>query len=124
MSRQDKTTITNKDASLTHERNELDFPVLPVQQMRELHEFRPDIVDFIVEETKNESAHRRLMEQYATIRSFWGFVIGQVFGLLIGLGGIAGGLWATLEGHDGVGGTIASIAIGTLAVAFIRRQKN
>lgn len=57
---------------------EIDTPVLPVEHMERLHQFRPDIVDWILRQTENEAA----------------------------------------------GGTIASIAIGTLAVAFIGKLKN
>ena len=53
-----------------------------------------------------------------------GIVFAAFFGFLIGIGGIAGGAYVAVSGHPTAGGTIASIAIGTLAVAFIGKLKN
>lgn len=37
---------------------EIDTPVLPVEHMERLHQFRPDIVDWILKQTENEAADR------------------------------------------------------------------
>ncbi len=44
--------------------------------------------------------------------------------LTIGVAGIAGGIYAALQGHDWIGGVVATATIGTLAVAFLNRSKN
>lgn len=36
-----------------------DSPILPVAQLEKLHSFRPDLVDFVVEQTKIEAEDRR-----------------------------------------------------------------
>lgn len=103
---------------------EIDTPVLPVEHMERLHQFRPDIVDWILKQTENEAADRRerqaRLDRYVCRER----LIGQIFGFLIGIGGIAGGAYVAVSGHPTAGGTIASIAIGTLAVAFIGKLKN
>lgn len=102
---------------------EIDTPVLPVDHMERLHQFRPDVVDWILKQTETEAADRR--ERQARLDSYVcrERMIGQIFGLVIGLAGIGGGAYVAVSGHPTAGGTIASIAIGTLAVAFIGRQK-
>lgn len=70
---------------------EIDTPVLPVEHMERLHQFRPDIVDWILKQTENEAADRRerqaRLDRYVCRER----LIGQIFGFLIGIGGIAGG---------------------------------
>ncbi|MDP0373008.1 hypothetical protein Q7Y31_08070 [Glaesserella parasuis] len=36
-----------------------DSPLLPVEQLERLHQFRPDLVDFVVNETQEEAKTRR-----------------------------------------------------------------
>ncbi len=43
--------------------------------------------------------------------------------LLVGVCGVGGGIYAALQGHDWLGGVVATTTIGTLAVAFLKRNK-
>ncbi|MGL4516953.1 MAG: hypothetical protein ACRCUH_09730 [Shewanella sp.] len=99
-----------------------DSPILPVTQLAKLHEFRPDLVDFVVEQTKIEAEHRRLrttrVDKYILVERLLGMGCAV---LVCGIGVIGGG-YVGLQGQPWLGGTIASAALGTLAVAFIRRQ--
>lgn len=85
---------------------EIDTPVLPVEHMERLHQFRPDIVDWILRQTENEAADRRerqaRLDRYVCRER----LIGQIFGFLIGIGGIAGGAYVAVSGHPTAGGTI------------------
>ncbi|MGL4349395.1 MAG: hypothetical protein ACRC8Q_09135 [Aeromonas sp.] len=100
-----------------------DAPFLPVAQLQQLHSFRPDLVDFVVEQTKLEAEHRRGM----TTRINRYVLIERIFGMLCSVivCGIAviGGGYVALQGQPIVGGTIASVGLGTLAVAFLRRKQ-
>ena len=42
---------------------ELDSPVLDVNALERLHQFRPDIVDFVIEQTRAEAENRRKLEK-------------------------------------------------------------
>ncbi|HUN01136.1 MAG TPA: hypothetical protein PLI96_11735 [Halothiobacillus sp.] len=51
-------------------------------------------------------------------------IAGMLSALIIGMLGIAGGIYVGLHGHDWLGGVIATTTIATLAVAFLRRDGN
>ena len=42
---------------------EMDSPVLDVNALERLHQFRPDIVDFVIEQTRAEAENRRKLEK-------------------------------------------------------------
>ena len=113
---------TNK-ASLTFTQHSMDAPLLPVADMERLHQFRPDLVDFVIDQAKAEAEARR--EQAKTINRsiFIERMAGQVFALFIAILGVGGGIYAGVHGHDWLGGTIATVTIGTLAVAYLRNGK-
>ncbi|MGL5092846.1 MAG: hypothetical protein ACRC8B_18260 [Aeromonas sobria] len=99
-----------------------DSPILPVAQLEKLHSFRPDLVDFVVEQTKIEAEDRRArtkrVDRYILTERLFGMICSV---LVCGIGVIGGG-YVGLQGQPWLGGIIASAALGTLAVAFIRRQ--
>lgn len=49
---------------VTLHQQETDAPILPIAQLERLHSFRPDLVDFVVDETRNEAQHRRSLERF------------------------------------------------------------
>lgn len=128
MARNNQTHLKRRQGDSTEEltlRNqEIDTPVLPIDHLERLHEFRPDIIDWILKQTETESQARRERQRTIDLYVERERRRGQYFGLFIGIGGIVGGAVVAICGHPGAGGTIASIAIGTLAVAFIGKLKN
>ncbi|MDP0373567.1 hypothetical protein Q7Y31_11125, partial [Glaesserella parasuis] len=57
--------------------------------------------------------------------SFYTFIeriIGLVFSLIIALVGILGAIYLGLEGHDWLAGTLGTVTIGTLAVAYLKNK--
>lgn len=116
-------TSKNGD-QLTVHTQETDSPVLPVAQLEHLHNFRPDIVDFVVGQTKLEAEHRRNQESRINLYIFIERLGGQLSAIFVAMLGIGGGIYAGLNGQPWLGGTIASVTIGTLAVAFITRNQS
>jgi hypothetical protein len=102
---------------------ETDAPILPVAQLQHLHEFRPDLVDFVIEQTREEARHRRVQDTRVNWFIFVERVFGQLAAIVVAVLGIGGGIYAGLNGQPWLGGTIASVTIGTLAVAFLRRNQ-
>lgn len=100
-----------------------DSPILPVAQLEQLHTFRPDLVDFVVEQTKLEAEHRRTMttrvNRYVLIERLFGMTCAVTVCAMA----VIGGGYVALQGQPEVGGVIASVGLGTLAVAFIRRKQ-
>lgn len=114
---------TNKNGDmLTLQSQETDSPILPVAQLQELHNFRPDLVDFVIEQTKAEAEHRRVQDARVNAFIFIERFFGQLAAIFVASLGVGGGLYAGLNGQPWLGGSIASVTIGTLAVAFITRK--
>ncbi len=115
---------TNKNGDqLTVQSQETDSPILPVAQLQHLHEFRPDLVDFVITQTKAEAEHRRSQDLQVNWFIFIERILGQLAAIAVAALGVGGGLYAGLNGQPWLGGTIASVTIGTLAVAFLRRNQ-
>lgn len=111
-----------KGEQLTFHAQDTDSPVLPVPQLERLHEFRPDLVDFVIAQTELEAKHRRIREKRVDVFVFIERMLGQISALILAVLGIGGGLYAGLNGLEWIGITIITVTIGTLAVAFVTRN--
>lgn len=114
----------SKGEQLTVHSQDTDALILPVAQLETLQQFRPDLVDLVVRETQLEAAHRRKQESKINNFIFIEKMVGQASAILLTVLGIGGGIYAGLQGHPWLGGGIVSATIGTLAVAFIKRNSN
>lgn len=101
--------------------NHSDAPLLPIASLERLHQFRPDRVDWVFEQTEMESQGRRNEQRRINTFVFIERIGGIAASLAMGLAGIAGGVYLGLSGHDWLGGVLVTATIGTLAVAFLRR---
>ena len=113
-----------KGDHVTIHSQDTDSPVLPIPQLERLHEFRPDLVDFVIEQTKQEATHRRVREKRIDIFVLIERVLGQLLALLLAGLGIGGGTYAGMHGLEALSITIITVTIGTLAVAFVTRNFN
>lgn len=109
---------------LTVHSQDSDALILPVPQLQALHDFRPDLVDLVVQETRLEAAHRRKQEARINVFVFVERLLGQVAAIALAVLGISGGIYAALQGQPWLGGVIVTATIGTLAVTFVRRSKS
>ncbi len=113
-----------KTGELTFQHQETDSPIIPVAQMERLHVFKPEAVDWIINQTQIEAESRRFESKRVNTFIFIEHILGQVFALAIGAGGIYAGAHLALAGQPWDGGTIATAAITGLAVVFLTgRQK-
>ena len=121
MSKHSQATLQKdeKKTSLTLQNQEVDTPVLPVEHMERLHSLCPEGVKWLFEQTQIEAEHRRKETSRVNIFIFIEHLLGQIFGFLIGIAGVIGGVFAAVNDYPKAGATIAVVAIGTLAVAFI-----
>jgi hypothetical protein len=121
MARAVRAQATNRNGDqLTVHSQETDALVLPVQQLEQLHSFRPDLVDFVIEETRLEASHRRKQDSRVDWFIFVERVLGQIGAMVVALLGIGGGIYAGLHGEPKLGALIATVTIGTLAVQEIQ----
>ncbi|MDR1646594.1 MAG: hypothetical protein LBR88_00930 [Zoogloeaceae bacterium] len=98
--------------------------MLPVAQLEHLHSFRPDIVDWIVQQTQAEAENRRHSLNRINFFIFAQRVLGQILAFLLGLSGILGGGYITLQGQPWAGVAIATAVITGLAVTFLTGREN
>lgn len=113
---------SNNGSELALSAHESDSPILPITQLEQLHQFRPDLVDFVVEQTRREADHRRSRELTVNRYVFIERLSGMACAVLVCIIGVVGGGYVGLQGQPWLGGTIATAALGTLAVAFLRRK--
>ena len=111
--------VTQRDGELTVSQHETDSPVLPVAQLEQLHRFKPDAVDFVIDQTRAEAEHRRSEVWRINTFTFIERLFGQICALVIGMAGIGGGAYIALLGQPWAGGIIASTAITGLAIVFL-----
>ena len=112
----------SKGDELTFQSHDSDSPILPVGQLLQLQNFRPDLVDFVVAQTEAEALHRRANDKRIGIFIFIERVLGQVVGLLLAALGIGGGIYAGVNEMEGLSIAIVSFTIGSLGVAAVTRQ--
>ena len=111
--------VSRRDGEMTVHQQETDSPVIPVAQLERLQQFKPEAVDWVIQQTQIEAEFRRTENKRTNGFIFIERILGQVFAFLIGTGGIAAGGYVAVNGQPWAGATIASIAITGLAVVFL-----
>lgn len=112
---------TGNEIHLSH--SQTDSPILDINSLERLHQFRPDIVDFVIKQTEKEAENRRSRET----KIDWFTFIERMGALLlaagIATGGIFGSIYAAMNGYEKLSWIIATTCIGSLAIAFLKRNK-
>ena len=123
--RQTTAKATTKDGELTVQQHETDSPVIPVAAMERLHAFKPEAVDWIINQTQIEAEYRRAETKRTNTFVFIENFFGQLCALAIGLAGVGGGIYAAVAGQPIAGATIATAALAGLGLAavFIKPKK-
>lgn len=119
MSKSTSGKLSNRNSELSFEHHETDSPLIPVGQLERLHKFRPDAVDWIINQTQIEAEHRRKEQIRINSFVFIERIVGQIFAAAIGLSGIGSGAYIALHGQPTAGATIASFSLSGLAVVFL-----
>jgi hypothetical protein len=119
MGRSTTAKVSRRNGDLTLQQHDSDSPILPVAQLEQLSIFKPDAVDWVIQQTQIEAEYRR--KETLRLNSFVLIerIIGQVCALIIGITGIISGSYVALNGQPGAGGTIATVALTGLAVVFL-----
>lgn len=112
------------DLGIAMSEHSIDSPVIPIEVLERLHAFRPDKVDWFFEQTEKEAEYRRKNDRRVNSFIFIERLLGQIFGLVIGLSGITGSVYLGINGHEVLAGTIATATIATLAVSFIKGRNS
>jgi uncharacterized membrane protein len=111
---------SNKDGhELSIQQHETDCPILPVPHLEQLHKFKPEAVDWIIQQTQIEAEHRRLEIIKINRYTFVERILGQIFAFIIGIVGVGGGSYVAVNGQPEAGGVIATAALTGLAAVFL-----
>ncbi|WP_439234959.1 hypothetical protein [Lonepinella koalarum] len=116
-----KARNAHNEFSLSH--SQVDTPLLDVNVIERLQTVRPEIVDFIVEQTKVEAEHRRKSDAKMINFTFIERIGALLLGVLVAAGSIGGAIYSALLGFETLATAIATVGLGSLAVAFLRREK-
>lgn len=102
-------------------------PLPDPSTLNEYDQLIPNGADRIMKMAEEQSKHRRGIEKKAIGRQSAQSLIGQIFGLIIGLAGLAAGTYIVHLGHTKTGGVIAGGTVVSLVSVFVlgrRRSKN
>ncbi|PTQ89139.1 hypothetical protein [Agitococcus lubricus] len=115
--------LKDKDGEILLQQNATDSPLIPINQLERLHNFRPDLVDWVIQQTQIEAEHRRHTVKIVNRSVFIERVFGQFCALSLGLAAIIGGVYAAINGAETAGGIIATAGVGGLAAVFLTGKK-
>lgn len=113
------------DGEMLHvQHTSTDSPILPAASLAQLKEIDPSLVNFVVDETAKEAAHRRKQESrinvFILVEKLSGVLIGGLLAFFVfGLGG-----YLILKGHDTAGVAICGAGLAAIVALFVNRQNN
>lgn len=111
---------SNKDGhQVSIQQHETDCPILPIPQLEQLQQFKPEAVDWIITQTQIEAEHRRTVTLRVNNFTFIERILGQLFAFGIGMAGVICGSYVALKGQPTAGGIIATAALAGLAGVFL-----
>ena len=120
------TTVQAKSGNheLTLSQHSTDSPILPIVQIERLHTFRPDKVDWVLDQTQKEAEARRAQDARINDYIFYERVIGQVFGLFIGLAGLSAAAYIAVNSSPTAGAVVGGATLVSMVTAFIVGRAN
>lgn len=111
--------VRHRDKELTVHQSTTDAPILPVAQIERLQQILPEKVEWVFEETRKESTHRRTEVSRINTFVFVERIIGQIFGLIIGVCGLGASVYASTHGAETAGAIIGGTTVVGLVGAFV-----
>lgn len=112
----------NKGDEVHLSQSQTDSPILDIHSLEKLHQFRPDIVDIVIQQTVIEAENRRRETTRINIFTFIERIGGILISAAICVFGILGSIYALNNGSEKLAMTIVIVCIGTLAVAFVKKK--
>jgi uncharacterized membrane protein len=116
---------TNEDGQrLSLHHTSTDSPILPVENLKQLNEINPNLVQWVVKQTELEAQHRRK----ETAKINWFVLIeelaGMIFGAVVAIFGLGLGGYLILEGHDWAGVAISGVGLSTIVSILVARERD
>ncbi len=103
---------------------EVDSPILPVDQLEALRKIKPGAVDWVIEQTQLEAEHRRTEIVRVNNLIFVEHIFAQASALILGVSGIWAGAWLANNGQMWIGVAIAAVVMATLAIVQVSARRS
>lgn len=104
-------------------RHETDAPLIPVAQIEHLQRIAPERVQWVFDQTEQESEHRRRSLR----RIDWMVFIERMFGQFVAAAACAGALWVAyllgMDGKQGAAVAVIGVVVALASVFLINRRK-
>jgi len=94
-------------------------PIPPPELLKRFDEIEPGTAKKILQLWEDQSRHRMGLEKYVIHSDVYRSWAGLVCGFLIAVFTIVTGGYLVLSGHDGAGGTIATLGLASLVGVFV-----
>lgn len=99
--------------------HETDSPILPVVQLQQLHGFRPDLVDWVKEQTENEAKYRRARQTRVDVFVLVERMGGLIAGASIAALGLGIAAYLALNGQPWVAGTLGGGTLVSIVAVLV-----
>jgi uncharacterized membrane protein len=107
----------------THIRSVRSAPLPEPSELAVYNQIIPNGADRIMKMAEAQTAHRIEIEKTVIFSQKNQAFRGQVFGLIVGLGGLSLATYAALNGHDWFGGAIGSGTLVSLVYVFVQSRE-
>jgi len=91
----------------------------PPETLQKYESILPGIAGKLTDQAVQQTSHRIEMERKLVNSYVWKSLLGLIFGFLIGLTGIGGGLYLTFLGYNVIGIVFSSATLVSLVMTFI-----
>jgi uncharacterized membrane protein len=107
----------------THIRSVRNAPLPEPSELAVYNQIIPNGADRIMKMAEAQTAHRIEIEKTVIFSQKNQAFRGQVFGLIVGLGGLSLATFAAMNGHDWFGGAIGSGTLVSLVYVFVQSKE-
>lgn len=119
MGRSTTARARNGNNEITVQDHQTDAPLLPIPQLEKLHQFRPDLVDWVFTETKCEGDFRRREVTRVNTLVFTERILGLIAGLVIGVVALLAAVYLAMNDREVVAGVIGGTTVVGLVSVFV-----
>jgi uncharacterized membrane protein len=100
-------------------KNSISFLIPSPELLSKYNELMPGLADRLISQAEQQTAHRHYMEKKHLNANICKSILGLIFGFLIGLLGVGGGMYLTYMGFNVIGIIFSSATLVSLVMAFI-----
>lgn len=116
--------VNNDGETVDVQHTSTDSPILPAANLEQLYRIDPSLVQFVVEQTKQEAEHRRAMQKKTNFYIFTERISGVVAGAVVAIFGLGAGAVAIIKGHDWAGAVLCGVTLVTIVSVLVTKKHN